>query len=74
MSGRNYNSRIQFLHNIHGTREEIGFKSLVAQGDFTYQTKKPIKIKCNINEQFFGEEWVPTTDLWTPLCGCSNCE
>ena len=71
--GRNNNSRVEFLHNTHGTIEEVGFKSLVAQSDFSFQTPKPIKIECNINEQFFGEEWVPTTDLWTPLCGCKNC-
>lgn len=71
----NYNDgRIGFLYGIHGTKEEVGFKSLVAQGNFTYQTPKPIKQKCCINEQFFGEEWVPTPDLWTPLCGCDKCD
>lgn len=71
--GRNYNSMIQFMYNIHGTREGRGFKSLVAQSDMVYQTPKPIKVECNMNEQFFGEEWVPTPDLWTPLCGCKDC-
>ena len=41
---------------------------------FVYQTEKPINIECNINEEFFGEEKTPTPDLWTPLCGCKDCD
>lgn len=68
------NHKINMQYGCYDMKEEIRFKSIAAQEDFVYQTEKPIIIECNINEEFFGEEKTPTPDLWTPLCGCKDCD
>ena len=69
----NINKITSFVYGIHGTVEERNFVSVAQQSNLKYQVSKPINVECELGEEYFGEEWVPTPDLWTPLCGCGEC-